>query len=319
MTSATTEVNIAASRKISRGLSDFPTEIVRLVFEASVTPGRRADNDRQRQRTAYTCCLVSQEVKAWVEPMLYEKVVLESSKQVMAFLDALESRSAEFLARTVKTVWILDETVLDDAIDRFHYMFSNCLCLEVLVSFDDYFCSKLLRLIPKPQNGLHALQELTIIQPGHRAARNLDLTHLSIQRLQIIDGHISFATSLYDRASTDEMFAGALRAIPHISFDFAVIPNMHHTSIIKSNLVPLLTQGMPGSKNVLCLRSSSVTRHRPDLEIVLKDVDSWVKTFDADVQRCGGRLLVCGKSDLEVGINPGHSRMERRRQWISLD
>lgn len=40
--------------------------------------------------------------------MLYENVVLESSKQVAAFLSAFRLKLAEFLARTVKAVWILD-------------------------------------------------------------------------------------------------------------------------------------------------------------------------------------------------------------------
>lgn len=81
------------------------TDILRLVFETAVQWD--AYDNRYRQ-TAHRLFLVSKDVNAWVEPMLYENVVLESSEQVAAFLSAFRFKPAEFLARTVKAVRILD-------------------------------------------------------------------------------------------------------------------------------------------------------------------------------------------------------------------
>lgn len=271
MTFATThrrKYNTCAFGHIPQRLVDFPTEIVRLIFEASVTPGRRADDDQERQRTAYACCLVSKEVKAWMEPMLYEKVVLESSDQVMAFLDALESKSAEFLARTVKTVWILNNSFPEKAVDRFRCLFSACISLRRFACLGNEPCGKLLQFIPKPQNGSHALQELTIIQPGEKTAFYLDLSHLSIQRIQIIDGYVLYAMALSRRAFTDKMFGDALREIPHISFDFLDVPRRVHSCLIQRRLIrPLLTRGMPGQKAVF-VYDPARSRHKLPIRVI---------------------------------------------------
>lgn len=174
--------------QMSRAISEFPTEIVRLVFETSVAPGAQVGGDQQRQRSGYACCLVSKEVKAWVEPMLYERVVLESSTQVMAFLDALELKSAGFLSRTMKAVWILDNSFPDNAINRFQLLSSKCLSLEHLVYLGDEPCSRILQTLLEVHSAPLALRELTVIQPRHDNALCLDLTHqLSIQKLQIVD------------------------------------------------------------------------------------------------------------------------------------
>lgn len=128
--------------------------------------------DQQRPRSEYACCLVSKLVKAWVEPMLYEKVVLESSNQVMAFLNALEFKPVGLLTRIVKAVCIPDNSFPEDSIDRFPLLFNRCLSLEHLTYLGDEPCSRILQTFLEVQSAPHAPRELTTIQPSQENALN---------------------------------------------------------------------------------------------------------------------------------------------------
>lgn len=134
----------------------FPTEIVRLVFEASVTPGLRAADEQQRQRTAYVYCFISKDVRDWGEPLLYKKVVLDSRKQVMSFFRAMKNKPMQFLAHAVKTVWILDKYPHDSS-DQLHILFSRCILLKRLTIIESELSMDTLRNIPKPLIGPYAL------------------------------------------------------------------------------------------------------------------------------------------------------------------
>lgn len=167
--------------------ASFPTEIVRLVVEVLITPGLRAHDEQQRQRIAYVFCLVSKDVKAWVEPLLYEKVILESHEQVMSFLRALKIKPATFLARAVKIVRILNGELPRDTMDQIHIVFSRCPILERFTIIGSWLSMRILQNIPKPQSGPYVLQELTIIEAGSVTATKLVLPHITLQRLQIIN------------------------------------------------------------------------------------------------------------------------------------
>lgn len=51
------------------------------------------------------------------------------------------------------------------------------------------------------------------------------------------------------------------------------------------------------------------------------DADSWVKCFDSDVQRCGAKLVVNTKSEVEVRSknNTEASYIDRCKAWFGLD
>lgn len=305
--------------QMSRAISEFPTEIVRLVFETSVAPGAQVGGDQQRQRSGYACCLVSKEVKAWVEPMLYERVVLESSTQVMAFLDALELKSAGFLTRTMKAVWILDNSFPDNAINRFQLLSSKCLSLEHLVYLGDEPCSRILQTLLEVHSAPLALRELTVIQPRHDNALCLDLTHqLSIQKLQIVYNDTLLTAHFLDRAVRKRRLLDALRAIPQIYLDFNIIRGDEYAVWIKAKLIPLLIGETPESKSVLNLRSSSLRLRKIDDRSGFQDVGSWVEMFDTVVKQYEGRFLVCVKPDSEVGIDLGDTDTEQCKAWIGL-
>lgn len=217
----------------------FPTEIVRLVFEASLTPGLRAADEQQRQRTAYAYCLISKDVRAWVEPLLYEKVVLESRDQVTSFLRVLEIKPATFLARTVKTVWILKEKLHLDTVDQLSIVFSRLPLLERFTIIDSWQSMRFLQNIPEPQGGPYVLQELTIIKASSASATKLVLPHLTLQRLHIINCSSKFLIAFFRRALGDRVLLDILRAIPQIYLDFTTIPSLITSSLIKIKAVPL--------------------------------------------------------------------------------
>lgn len=334
MTCATTasesnNYGAVASDHTSSTFPSLPTDIVRLIFEVSITPGLRAGDEQQRQRTAYTYCLVSKDVQAWVEPLLYEKVILESHEQVMSFLRALKIKPATFLARAVKIVRILNEELPRDTVDQIHIVFSRCSLLERFTIIGS--CMRILQNIPKPQSGPYVLQELTIIKASSAAAGKLVLPHITLQRLQIINCSSIFLINLFRRAFNDRVLLDTLRAIPHIYLDFTAIPSLITSSLIKSRAIPLWINPSPESISVLRVRASSDTpeqnihsstadedtdRYR---EKSFSDVDSWIKYFDEEVQKCGGRLVVHTVSDTGVKNNPGASDIERCTAWIGLN
>lgn len=241
----------------------FPTEIVRLVFEASVTPGLRAGDEQQRQRTAYTYCLISKGVRVWVEPLLYAKVVLkvvlESRMQVKRFLRALEIKPASFLVRAVKTVWILNEHFPPESSDQLHIIFIKCPLLKRFAILDDWNYIRILHNIPKPQSGIYALQELTIVRASADLAKTLTLPYLTIQKLILIDCAEIFFDIIHRRALEDKELLDTLRAIPQIYLKFITIPNVRLAYHLKFRAIPLWIQPSPESVSILHIRSSTKT------------------------------------------------------------
>lgn len=333
MTSATTasesnNYGAVASDHTSSTFPSLPTDIVRLIFEVSITPGLRAGDEQQRQRTAHTYCLVSKDVKAWVEPLLYEKVVLESRQQVRSFLRALEIKPAAFLARAVKTVWILEAYLISDTAIQLPILFSKCPLLENFAFIDSWINIQILQNIPKPQSGPFVLQELTIIKASPAAAGKFALPHTTLQRLQIINCSPIFLVTLFRRALNDRVLLDTLRATPQIYLDFIATPSLKTSSLIKSKAIPLWINPSPESISVLHIRASSDTP-APGIhplaavievdrreEEFFSDVDLWIKYFDEDVQKCGGRLVVY---TLSGANNPGASYIEQCTAWIGLN
>ena len=79
---------------------DLPDDIIRLIVEAFVAQSEKND--------AFRLLTVSRDVKAWVEPRVYSKIVLKSNKQVLAFAAALRGEHTLCLAPChVKTLWLL--------------------------------------------------------------------------------------------------------------------------------------------------------------------------------------------------------------------
>lgn len=227
----------------------FPIEIVRLVFEASVTPGLRAADEQQRQRTAYVYCFISKDVRDWVEPLLYKGVVLDSRKQVMSFFRATKNKPMQFLAHAVKTVWI-DEYPYD-SFDQLHILFSRCILLKRLKIIESELSIDILRNIPKPFIGPYALQELTIVDARLLTPRILDLPHLTLQKLHIINCSTVFLIVLFRRALGNKGLLDTLRLIPQIYLDFTTIPSIKTSALIKCRAIPLWINSSPESISVL--------------------------------------------------------------------
>lgn len=327
-----------ASGRSSPTFPSLPIDIVRLVFEVSVTPSLRAGDEQQRQRTAYALCLVSKNVKDWVEPLLYEKVVLESREQVIGFLIALEIKPATFLARGVKTVWILNEELPRDTADHLSILFSKCPLLERFTIIDSWLSMRILQSIPELQSGPYVLQELTIIKASSATARSLDLTHFAIQKLHLIDCSPAFFDTLYKRALDDNVLLDKLRAIPQIFLDCMAVRSVELAASLKFRAISLWIPPSPESISVLHIRTSStpparrnhsLSDYRPVVaDFYLRnranytdDADSWVKCFDSDVQRCGAKLVVNTKSEVEVRSknNTEASYIDRCKAWFGLD
>lgn len=194
---------------ISPDFSRFPLDIVRLILEASVRHSVSGDDDNFCRRAAYAYCFISKEVKAWIEPVLYEHIVLESSNQVVGFLDALEYKSPAFLARAVKSVSVLDDSFPVNETFKFERLFSRCQSLTKLVCLGSSM--RILRTISALSTVPHALRELTIIQPS--SAHYLFIQHLSLQKLHIVDFCGTFLGTLNEMARKDKKLLTALRSI----------------------------------------------------------------------------------------------------------
>lgn len=332
-----------ASGRSSPTFPSLPIDIVRLVFEVSVTPSLRAGDEQQRQRTAYALCLVSKNVKDWVEPLLYEKVVLESREQVIGFLRALEIKPTTFLARAVKTVWLLHKfvfhdvnNVVHDAFNQLPLMLSKLPLLERLTFFDGWDSMLVLSNISKSQSGPYMLQELTIIEASSNTARSLDLRHLTIQKLHFINCSKTFFEFLLERANGDKVILDTLRAIPQVYLDFISIPGIAFTSYLKSIVIPLWILPSPELISVLHIRASSTTPAQrygspaddenvdldpQDSAGYFDEADSWVKYFNLDVQRYGARLVVYTRleADVDSQVNSKTSYIDQCKAWIGLD
>ncbi|KAL5507478.1 hypothetical protein ACEPAH_6934 [Sanghuangporus vaninii] len=79
---------------------ELPEDIVRLIIEAFTFQAEK--NDILRLLT------ISRDVKAWIEPGIYSRIVLKSRKQVLSFAAALRGEYTFCCAaRHVRTLWLL--------------------------------------------------------------------------------------------------------------------------------------------------------------------------------------------------------------------
>ncbi|PCH43650.1 hypothetical protein WOLCODRAFT_18489 [Wolfiporia cocos MD-104 SS10] len=77
--------------------SNLPAELLRDIFEHAATSD---------PATARTLTLVSSAARHWVDPILYETVVLSSARSLRSFLTAISQRPADFVRNTVKHLGI---------------------------------------------------------------------------------------------------------------------------------------------------------------------------------------------------------------------
>lgn len=282
---------------ISPDFSRFPLDIVRLILEASVRHSVSGDDDNFCRRAAYAYCFISKEVKAWIEPVLYEHIVLESSNQVVGFLDALEYKSPAFLARAVKSVSVLDDSFPVNETFKFERLFSRCQSLAKLVCLGSSM--RILRTISALSTVPHALRELTIIQPS--SAHYLFIQHLSLQKLHIVDFCGTFLGTLNEMARKDKKLLTALRSIRQIFLDSVSVPDNYLTWELKHGTIPLLLLNAPDSGTTVSVHAT--WRHRKNRRLpdkyFAKDVDMWVKGFDALAEKFDHRLFVTAESPFE--------------------
>lgn len=286
----------------------LPEDILRLFFDTAFHS--ETQEDKQCRRTARNCCLVSKALKAWVEPMLYQKVVLETSKQVLAFLNTMWLKRDEFLARAVKSIWILDKTFTVDMLYESYLIFAKCQSLDNFACLGFEPCIRVLQNIPKPRNGRYKLRELAIMQPDSESVRHFSLRYLSIQTLQFINSKESFLDTLFQRLGVDEELLDALRVIPRICFDSIHVPNVHLSNLLKHRVIPLLLLKVPEATNRIYIRVG----HRGRRHKLLSSVDDWIRAFDTCVQQYGDRLNVSGVEGSTKNID-----LERAKAWIGLE
>lgn len=242
--------------------------------------------------------------------MLYEKVVLDTSKQVLAFLNTMWLKRDEFLARAVKSVWILDKTFTVDMLYESYLVFAKCQSLESFACLGSEPCIRVLQNIPKPRNGRYKLREIAIMQPDSETVRHFSLRYLSLQKLQIINSKEPFFDTLLQRLSIDEELLNALRAIPQICIDSIHVPNVHLSNCIKHRVIPLLLPKTPEATNRIYIRVS----HKSHRRKLISYVDNWIRTFDTYVQQYGDRLHVSGMDGSTKNID-----LERAKAWINLE
>lgn len=242
--------------------------------------------------------------------MLYEKAVLETSKQVLAFLNTMWLKRDEFLARAVKSIWILDKTFTVDMLYESYLIFAKCQSLENFACLGSEPCIRVLQNIPKPRNGRYKLRELAIMQPDSETVRHFSLRFLSIQKLQFINSKESFLDTLFQRLGIDEELLDALRAIPRICFDSIHVPDAHLSNCIKHRVIPLLLLKVPEATNRIYVRVG----HRGRRHKQLSSIDDWSRAFDTCVQQYGDRLNVSGVEGSTKNID-----LELAKAWIGLE
>lgn len=281
--------------------AELPLDILRLVLEASVYQSLLGDSDddqNDRCQTAYTYCFISKDVRSWVEPILYEKIILESSKQVERFLCTLELKPKEFLARAVKSVWLLDETFPINITYKFEQLFKKCRSMTSLVCRGSSM--RILRTTPAAADGSYALRDLTIIKPG--AAHYLHIHNLRVEKLHIIDCEGAFLGSLNSAARKDAKLLSALRAMRQVVLDALFIPDNYLTWELRQGFIPLLLLKSPGTDTKVSIRARWCPKRRNQLPQMYfaKDLGIWVAGFDALAQKSGHRLLVTVEEPSDV-------------------
>lgn len=85
-----------------------------------------------------------------------------------------------------------------------------------------------------------------------------------------------------------------------------------------SNFIHLIICETPFSNTVLHMRSGSSVPPRKRFSF---DTRSWMTSFDTHIRLYQGRLVVCVKSDEEVGCDPEAEarEIERCKPWIGLE
>lgn len=286
----TNAISLTVCTPISNIFSSLPLEIVRLVLEISVRHSVSRHGISSRRVAAFTYCFVSKEIRAWIEPVLYEDIVLESSKQVSGFLNMLEYKSPAFLARVVKSVSIMDDSFPVSETFKFERLFTTCLSLTKLVCLGSSM--RILRTIPAPINGKHVLRELTIIRPN--SVHYLCSHQLCLQKLRIVDYCGIFLGALIEMARRNEKVLNALRSIRQICLDSVSVPANYLTWELKHGIIPLLLLNTPGAGNTVSIHTIWSRRENEQLPdtFFARDIAMWIKGFDALVKKFEHRLSV---------------------------
>lgn len=195
-----------------------------MILEAAVDPGDgtfASLTDKQRLKTTYNLCLVDRCALCWIEPLLYKVVVLDLDTQAISFTYALKNKSAEFLSRCVRALWILQDCESLDRIDYVH-LFSTLRGLESLALPGDKL--RMLRAISTPSS----IRDLILVQPRASIADRC-LYYLNLRSLHIIDVHgIIFRKPIPDDGANQqypyESFLIQFSALPRICIDFTKPP-----------------------------------------------------------------------------------------------
>lgn len=163
--------------------SNFPLDILRLIFEAAV---RLAQDDATRQRIAFSTCLVSKHVKNWTERFLYIQIALFSQNQAMQFASCFKIKDESFLARSIRSLVILTDVRYSAA---FSCLFLVCRSLQHIICFGS--SHELLQALPF-SNRL-PLQVILIKATGE--PHQLAFRH-SIHHLHLFDPSAEFGMGL---------------------------------------------------------------------------------------------------------------------------
>ncbi|KLO12907.1 hypothetical protein SCHPADRAFT_940869 [Schizopora paradoxa] len=85
--------------QIQKCWTNLSIDVLRLIFEFALEPYPSSSN-------ANLLCICST-VTAWLEPLLYEEIVLAKEIDYFPFIEALHSPSSRFPTRHVKKLWLL--------------------------------------------------------------------------------------------------------------------------------------------------------------------------------------------------------------------
>lgn len=257
----------------------FPADVLRIILEAAADPGEgtfSSLSDKRQLKYVLDLCLLDKRAACWVEPLLYKAVVLETENQVISFSYALKCKSPEFLAYSIRALWILRNCEELNLIN-FGQLFSTLHRLESLALPGNKH--RLLREISTPSS----IRNLILIKPrafiGHAGLR-----HLSLQSLHIIDSGETFLCkeSANHRDPTELLIQ--LSAIPRICLDFTRPPCYQPVNYL-SGLGGLLSTGERLQAEA---QSSSFTSMRDTEESRAERVEPrslWVKQSRHNYER----------------------------------
>lgn len=197
----------------------FPADVLRVILEAAADPGDgtfSSLSDKRQLKYVLDLCLLDKRAACWVEPLLYKSVVLETENQVISFSYALKRKSPEFLAYSIRALWILRNCEELNLIN-FGQLFSTLHRLESLALPGNKH--RLLREISTPSS----IRNLILIKPRAFIGR-AGLRHLSLQSLHIFDSGETFLCRDSANHQDPTELLIQLSAIPRICLDFTRSP-----------------------------------------------------------------------------------------------